>query len=104
VVSKKQGSLSVRVGQCSQIQLAVRRAVRGRGPVVALGALSLLAAAFAAPVLAADAAADSENNKSSNSSQSDDRLQQVVVTSTATARLVAAGYGVPTTRITVCSW
>ena len=83
MVSKKQSSLSslsVRVGQLSQVELAVRRAVRGRGPVVALGALSLLAAAFAAPVLAADAAADSENNKSSNSSQSDDKLQQVVVT------------------------
>jgi len=83
VVSKKQSSLSslsVRVGQLSQVELAVRRAVRSGGPVLALGALSFLGAAFGAPVLAADAAADSENNKSSNSSQSDDKLQQVVVT------------------------
>ena len=80
MVSKKQCSLFVRESQCLQIELAVRRAVRGRGPVVTLGALSLLAAAFASPVLAADAAADIENNKSSNSSQSDDKLQQVVVT------------------------
>ena len=86
MVSKKYISLPVQAGQTSQVELAVRRAVRGRGPVVALGALSLLAAAFAAPVLAADAAADSENNKSSDSSRSDDKLQQVVVT---TARRMA---------------
>jgi TonB-dependent receptor len=84
VVSKKQNSLPARVGQFSQIELAVRRAVRRRGQVLAVGALSLLGAASSWPALAAAAAAAAADaaadNNSSSSSQADDQLNEVVVT------------------------
>ena len=79
MVSKKQCSLSVRVNQFSQVELAVRHAVRRRGPALAVGALSLLGAASSLPALATDAATDADNN-SSSSPQPDDSLSEVVVT------------------------
>jgi len=79
VVSKKQYSLTAQVGQLSQVQLAVRRAVRQRGPVLAVGALSLIAATSSLPALAADSAAAADSN-TSDSSKSDDKLSEVVVT------------------------
>jgi iron complex outermembrane receptor protein len=79
VVSKKQDSLTAQVGQLSQVQLAVRRAVRQRGPVLAVGALSLIAATSSLPALAADSAAAADSN-TSDSSKSDDKLSEVVVT------------------------
>src|SRR5690348_9115389 len=78
VVSNKQCSLLVRVGQPSQVQLAVRRAVQQRGPVLAVGALSLFAAASSLPAFAADAAAGADSN-TSDSSKSDEKLTEVVV-------------------------
>ena len=78
MVSRKHNIvLPVRVGQFSLVELAVRRAVRPRGRVLAVGALSLLAAA--SPVLAADATAAADNN-SSSASQPGDVLSEVVVT------------------------
>ena len=78
MISKQQRSSPFRVGQFSRVELAVRRAVQQRGPVVALGALGLLGAAFTSQAWAAEAAADADN-KSSSSSQPADVLNEVVV-------------------------
>jgi iron complex outermembrane receptor protein len=77
VVSNKHNTVPVQVGHFSLVELAVRREVRQRGRILALGALSLLASS--SPAFAADEVAAADNN-SSSSSRPDDVLNEVVVT------------------------
>ena len=63
-------------GHLSEVELAVRHALRRRAPALAVGALSLLGAAFSWPALAADAAAGADGN---SSPKPDDELNEVVV-------------------------
>ncbi|MDB6010572.1 MAG: TonB-dependent receptor [Gammaproteobacteria bacterium] len=76
MVSKKHNS--VPVGQFSLVELAVQRAMRQHGRILALGALSLLASS--SPALAADEVAAADNT-SSSSSKPGDVLSEVVVSS-----------------------
>jgi len=80
VVSKKHISLPVQAGQFSQVELAVRRAVRQRCPAVAVGALTLLGTVSSLPASAADAAAGADNNTASAATDNKDKLQEVTVT------------------------
>ena len=80
MVSKKHISLPVQAGQFSQVELAVRRAVRRSAPVVAVGALTLLGTVSSLPALADDAAAGADNNTDSAATNKKDKLQEVTVT------------------------
>src|SRR5882724_4939830 len=64
-------------GHLSEVELAVRRALRCRGAVLAFGALGLLGAVSGLPAIAADAAAAAADDASGSSS----KLEEVVVTS-----------------------
>lgn len=80
MVSKRHISLPVQAGQFSQVELAVRRAVRQSGPVVAVGALTLLGTVSSLPALAADAAAGADNSTASAATDNKNQLQEVTVT------------------------
>src|SRR5690348_667064 len=79
VVRTKQCLSPEWAGHLSEVEQAVRRALRRRAPALTLGALSLLGAASTLPAWGADATAAADTN-SSSSSKADDQLSEVVIT------------------------